>query len=501
MKILLRSMFLSSPTDDGEMIFRNYLAFVDSGLGFDNLQDTAIFEYIRSFATSHNHCPNINSIRAHFKSLKENEVLDRVAILEAENPIVKGDFLVRLEDNANTRRILKLKETLRTAEHILTDGVEIRGDRKSDTRILRGPFDTVKYLMDQSHAIVVPTTGAKLSGEVTSDGIEMLAEYQRIKANPMAGLGQFTGIQNIDLIAKGAKRFELWLHAAFTGHGKSTLMLNWAYNQAIFFRYDATIFSLEMPYTQCRRILYAMHSMHPKFKDIRIKLGIQKDPRVTTGLEYGKIRDGILSETEELFFEQYVIPDMMSPEYGKIFIEVAPPDKSDFTVVDLRARAELMYKRNPFQLLFVDHALLMAPSRKMGNTTENINQVLRDLKKLAMGFNRGEGMAVVALFQISREGFKSAEKNGGMYNLTHLSYANEAERSSDVVTASYIDDDMRRNGTIHFQNLKSRDNELFDPFLCQINWQTRRLLSSADFRLTDQKKAEFGDKLDGILDL
>ena len=51
---------------------------------------------------------------------------------------------------------------------------------------------------------------------------------------------------------------------------------------------------------------------------------------------------------------------------------------------------------------------------------------------MAMNFNRGEGMAVCCLFQISREGYKMAMKKGdkdpekrGEYDLTNLSYANE----------------------------------------------------------------------------
>ena len=108
---------------------------------------------------------------------------------------------------------------------------------------------------------------------------------------------------------------------------KSTFMLNWAYNQAVIYQHNCLLFSLETPYNQCRRILYAMHSMHEKFKAIRYQLGIQKNPNMSVGLDYQKIRDGVLSPPEKEFLFKHVVKDFNNPanEYGKIHIEVGDP--------------------------------------------------------------------------------------------------------------------------------------------------------------------------------
>ena len=89
------------------------------------------------------------------------------------------------------------------------------------------------------------------------------------------------------------------------------------------------------------------------------------------------------------------------------------------------------------------------------------------------------------LFQISREGYKAATKarEGGtnhVYNLTFLSYANEAERSADIVTASWIDADLGKNNQVLYQCLKSRDQQPFEPFRASIHWPTRKLLTLLD---------------------
>ena len=485
MKFLLRSTFVASTGDDPELSFRNYLQFDSSGLGFDVPADNTLWEFVRDFSRTHNHAPEVRTLRSHFETLKANDELDRLETLIPLKPLYKGDFTRRLEEKAEERRARLVTEMLREAAQIVQSGIEVRQGR--ETKKLFGPHDAVRYLAEKSHDIVIPTTGARLSGEVTQDGEDFKNEYDRVKNDPLAGVGQYSGIEQMDVALRGAKKFELWTHAAFTGGLKSTLALNWAYNQAVYMRYDSCIFSLEMPYNQCRRLLYAMHSLHGKFKEVRVRLGIQRNPGPSTGLPYDKIRDGELSPVEEDFLVNYVVPDFNSGNYGKVHIEVPDPDKSDFTVGDLRSKAELIYARQPFSLLFVDHAGLLAPRKWVQSTTERLNEVLRDLKRTAMSFHRGEGMAVVNLFQISREGYKAAEKaasasNGtysqGPYNLTHLSYANEAERSSDIVTASFVDGHLRASNRVLFQCLKSRDQAPFQNFFSRVEWPTRRILTS-----------------------
>jgi hypothetical protein len=291
---------------------------------------------------------------------------------------------------------------------------------------------------------VAPTLGSKLSGNVTKDGDDFLARYDKVKSDPTYGIGQYCGIAPIDAALNGAKKYELWIHTAFTGGLKSTFALHWAYIQAVYFGYSTVYFSLEMPYIQCRNIIYTMHSAHEDFADVRAQLGIEG-----IGLEYQKVRDGTLSENEERFLKEYVVPDfngratvphdgphsIQPQDYGEIHLEVADPDKADFTVADLRSRAELLFSKTPFSLIVVDHAGLMNSRQRYSGTTEKLNEVIRDLKRLAMSFNRGMGIAVLCLFQISREGYRSAEKTGGRYNLTHLSYANECTvRGTPVLT-------------------------------------------------------------------
>jgi hypothetical protein len=315
--------------------------------------------------------------------------------------------------------------------------------------------------------------------------------------------------------------YENFVANGFITHN-SSFMLNWAYNQAVFYKWNVLIFSLEMPYQQCRRMLYAMHSSHRKFNAIRHQLGLQKDPTAAVCLPYTDVRDGTLKAwhpNAEQFLEEYVIPDLngttvitgVDPEsglpwtnnYGKIRIEVADPEKNDFTVADLRQKAELLYSQDPFNLIFVDHAGLMAPRKWVSSTTDRLNEVVRDLKRLAMSFNKGQGIPVVSLFQIGREGYKSAlkfkEKGGtARYDLTTLAYANEAERSADVVTASWLDDGLAKANRVQFQCLKSRDQRPFEIFQARVEWGNRRLFTCNDPVMTTEQQEAVGSQIDKI---
>lgn len=487
MKILLRSTMVCSPADQIKKISENVYTLVDSGLGFESKEDTVIWNFVRDFVFANRHAPDFSTVKGHFERLRETHVVDRLQSLLSEQARTQGDFRLRIEEKSKDRKTAQFLSALTDAKAILTQGLEQKNGKES--KFLRGPEDAASFIFQSLHSVVSPTFGSKLSGEITGDVKSYLDNYERTANDPLAGVGQFTGIAQIDQALSGAKKKELWVHAAFTGQFKSGFAFNWIYNTAVFYGHDALLFSLEMPYEQVQRILNTMHTFHPKFRQIRMDLGIQASPTVDVGLDYKLTREGryaIGSPEHQLLV--IAANDLAEcSDYGKILIEEADPNKLDYTMDDLRSRAEVLHSQTPFGLLIIDHAGLLASRKRFASTTDAHNEVMRDAKKLAMSFNRGEGMAVVALFQINREGYKSAlkakEKTGiAQYNLTHLANCNEAEKSADIITATWIDDDMKKAmpNRIQFQNLKARDDQMFETFLARIEWPCRRLLTCYD---------------------
>jgi hypothetical protein len=498
MNILLRSLYIAGPQDNAEQHFKNYLLFESSGLEFLEPQDVVLWQFIKDFAKSYNEVPNISTLRNHFENIREPEVIDRLVILDAVSPLTKGDFQSRLERKVEDRKKILVKEILTQAGHIAHEGIKIQ-DGKSEA-FLRGPVAAIQYVMDEGHEILTPALAYKISGNITKDADNIAKAYIARRDDPMQGEGLYCGFDEIDQALRGAKPKELWTHAAFTGGLKSTFALNWMYNQAVFRGRNIFMISLEMPYFQVRNLLFAMHTMHHKFRNTRVELGIQTDPSPhgDLGLRYERIRDGQLEPNEERFFLEYVVPDLSEKGIGYGAMEVHEPDpnKVGFNVLDLRHKAEMIYSKTPLSMVIVDHGGLLQSQRRYSSTTESQNEVLRDLKRLALTFNGGRGIAVLNLFQINRTGYKEALKNEGRYNLTHLSYANECERSSDVVTASWVDEEYAARNRALFQCLKSRDSRPFQAFEARIEWPCRRLWNCSEFDMSREDEEGLGEVLD-----
>lgn len=504
MSDILRSILPDEPRgDDPKLMFQNYCALKESVLRFDLPSEINVFDYIQDFTLKHGHLPSQQSVREHFEENQSFDEADRIQQIANRSVSYRGDFVSLIERRVEEGRMTKLASVMADAKVIARSGLEVKEGRQK--KILKGSRDAGNFLLNEIAKINTPTFGSRIGGEILGDGDDFWEEFERTRNKKTDVLPQ-TGLAVIDNAIGGFKRKELYIMAAFTGHLKSTSSLNWVYNQAVYGGTSTLYFSLEMHYTQCRRIIYVYHSMHPKFRDKRIALGLQQG-QTDVGIDPDKIKKGTLNPDEIAFLKE-VIKDlddnMKQGVYGSIHIEVADPDVLDFTVENIRTRAELLYQKTPFKMMVVDHALLVSPRKWVSSTTDRLNEVIRDLKKTALGFNRGEGIPVLCLFQISREGFKSAEKNGGSYNLTHLSYANEAERSADVVISSWFGDDKRENSMVKYQCLKSRDQAPFEEFDAQIVWPYGRIINMPlQFKtVTNYKKKDTtDDPLDALMDL
>jgi replicative DNA helicase len=249
----------------------------------------------------------------------------------------------------------------------------------------------------------------------------------------------------------------------------TTFAINWAYKTAIMFGYNVYYYSLEMPVEQLRRIIYVMHSNHPKFA----KMGYEP-------LSYRMIRDGVdddgnpLSKREIDFYQMVIldIEDGMSRgEYGALFVEC--PDEPKTTMQMVKSRIELVHQTTPIHLVFIDYLGLLNASRSMGDYREELNSIFRESKQMCLTFNRGERIPIVALHQINREGKKEADKNDGRYTTQALADSSAAERTADVITYTYLNKEFRDEGETLIGCIKNRDNPHFEPFRAEVHFPSR----------------------------
>jgi hypothetical protein len=76
--------------------------------------------------------------------------------------------------------------------------------------------------------------------------------------------------------------------------------------------------------------------------------------------------------------------------------------------------------------------------------------------------------------------------------------SHNCERSSDIVTATWVDDELRSNNQVRFMCLKSRDDAPFEAFYAHVDWPQRRISTLKDPNIRDAHKK--GNEIDKMED-
>jgi intein/homing endonuclease len=244
------------------------------------------------------------------------------------------------------------------------------------------------------------------------------------------------------------------------------LACNWAYNSVTKFKKNVVYVSFEMTREQIRRSVLVQHSANARF-------ALQG----YAPLDYSRIRDGELTPEEKDFYFNQVIPDFESnPTYTTF--EVVTPDR-EWTMADVKQALEQLHRDFEVGLVILDHGqwIEAKKGKKNKDYVIELNSVITDAKRLALNFDGNNGVPVLMLFQINRNGKTEADKNDGVYKMNALTYANNAEKTADVITTTYLNDELRSQNATKFTNLKNRDNPLFAPFIANVDFPCRRISS------------------------
>lgn len=458
MKRLLRSVIDVDGQFSQENLVLNFQKLLGAQVEWGRPDDTRVYNYVHQFFTQHLEVPSMVTLFDHFEGLKDVEVIERLKDFKAIQGYIRTNYTHLLKTILEEQNKIKAVALLKEAHEIIARGLEIDGEKKHGVR------DGLIHFAQKANDLIVPDFNARIRGDIRLDGQAMIDEYEMAETNKDKVWGKLTGINDIDKNCRGAKKGELWVHAAYPGELKTTFAANWCYNLVTRYKTNVVYISLEMPYEQVRRQIYTVHTSNMLWHLQGIK-----------ALDYRKIRDGELSPEERKFYEEKVVADFAnSPHYTKF--EVVTPDK-EWNMHDVRMELELLHKQFEVGFVVIDHGQWVEArkGKKNSNYVIELNSVVRDAKRLALHFNHREGIPVLLLWQINRDGKDDADKNDGIYKAKALTYANEVEKTADVITTTYLNDDHRKNGTTKFTNIKNRDNPLFNPFLARIDFGCRRI--------------------------
>ena len=477
MERILRSVVQVGGFPESEHALTNWHRLCEHDLEYPNEEDRKVHEYLKTFYGQMSAPPDFALLKEYFEKKDEIEVVARLDELKKSQFYTHTNFLsiIRAEREQQSIRnvILACRDAQQIAEHGRNLEKPINGKK-----ILRGPQDALNYLFEKMSSLTAVEAGEKLEGDVTEDADEVIEEYDVVsKTNKYAGRN-LIGMEPVDSVCRGHKAGEFWVHTAFTGELKTTLALNYLYNNTYLYEKNIFYAILEMPYKQLRRQLYVLHSSHGKFVTDWYqedkKRGIPEQDRYI-GLDYRKVRDG---ELDEIGYERLkkVAQDFKATRKGRPYIWRPEMPNGDMpTVMDIRRKAEMFHNKFGCDGIVLDHMGLIRPKHRTNDYVASINTVVQECRMLALNFARGKTVPVMGLFQLNRQGKMRADKADGRYDMAAISYANEVDKSADVITYTYLNDELRRQGKFYLGCLKNRENPVFERMVGKVLWQTKRM--------------------------
>jgi len=472
MERLLRGVIQVGGFPEAEDAYRNWIKLQEHSIEFSS-EDHDIYSYLRRFYSQMSAPPDFSIVREFFEKDDKIEAASRLDEIRKAQPYIGTNYLAivrSVEERQQTKNFILL---MRDAGAIAETGRNL--DKPvNGKKVLKGVHDAVNYVFDNLHDFTRVESGEKLEGVISDDADEVIEEYETVRDTDQFANRNLFGLDPVDSVCRGHRRGEYWIHTAYASELKTTVALNYTYNNVMIYGRNIFYAILEMPYTQLRRQLYVIHSSHGKFVTdwyaADRKAGVPPEERYL-GLDYRKVRDGELSEQEEERFK-IVAQDFKATAKGKMFIW-RPPD--DVTIMDIRRKAEMFHNKYGCDGIVVDHFGLVRPRHRSSDYVVSLNAIVRDGRLMALNFGRGRGVPVLGLFQMNRQGKLRADKNDGYYDMAAISYANEVEKSADVVTWTYLNDTLRKDGKFYMGNLKNRDNPIFDRMIGKILWKSRRM--------------------------
>jgi len=478
-------------TIDQEDLFKNFRSLQE--LKIPEPEDTAyktlyhfIVDFLKSSDTSGRpELPTYDYIKEYFENVDGSEaVLSVLSSIREKKPYI----------GSNYREVLKkYKESIDISsfERILTNGLQIANNGLTigygrHKKMLKGISESLSYIANESKELQISINNIKLESQIISkeDIDETIEEYNLIKKDPEDSFGISTGISIInDAIGGGLKNQELMIVAAAPGHCKTAFSKNMAYRSLIA-GYNTAFITLEMSHAEIRRAIYLLHSCHPKFKNYH---------NFQNFINLNNLSNGDLTQ-EELEYYKAACEDLKNDEaYGKLY--VWQPDKALTTVSDIELKLrsfqyDLQKNDKNLDFVVIDYIGLMGieDGERSHDSNQNLNNIIKKLKRLCLTFNNGKGIRMLSPFQMNREGYKQAKQNNGIYNYTALSNAHEAERSADIIFSFFINDEDRKDkcGRITICNLKNRRNSVMvDPVKASIHFPSGFIYDYATTNITD----------------
>ena len=332
-------------------------------------------------------------------------------------------FATKIDQFRVNRTVVLLNNGIQIAKN----GMELvpRGGR---TKVpCKGPDDALRYIWEK---IDSGATGAAQSapthGSLTDHAQRVGTLYDQLK-DPTSKSGQVmhTGIKDLDDKVH-PRRGQLVGIIGYAKSGKTRMGRTWNYHMlcqglnVMHLSYEQT-FDEELPF-------YAViHSCNEAIFEKKYALDI------------GRYNAGALTREQEVFLKTVLIPDIRDGKSLPGRLEIRQPT-GDATWENAVVQVGITHHQTPIDVLFIDY--LNALEVGDYNAKEAHNNNIQKAKTLAMNFDNNRGLLVVSPFQVNRDAYDKAGKNGGRYEADACYMYSQIEKAVDVGIYVYSDDKL-----------------------------------------------------------
>ncbi|MFH1541370.1 MAG: replicative DNA helicase [Elusimicrobiota bacterium] len=281
-----------------------------------------------------------------------------------------------------------------------------------------GQIDDVNEIVDSAAQVIFNISEKKeMKGAISvSDLIDpTLDAIEEIHKRKEHIPGVPSGFSDLDSMIGGFKKSNFIIIAGRPGTGKTSLCLNIAENAAIHHKKSILIFSLEMSNDELMTRFICSQARVPSDRVKNAYMTGSDWTRITTAA-------GEFKST-------------------KVFID----DSSVISVLEMKARARRLFKKEGLDLIIIDYLQLM--SGKSGRSEYrqlDIAEISRSLKIMAKDLQ----IPVIALSQLSREPEKRTGDHAGKPRLADLRESGAIEQDADLVLMLYHPDLYKADGIL-----------------------------------------------------
>ena len=263
-------------------------------------------------------------------------------------------------------------------------------------------------LIEDAEKKIFTVTKARKAGEFKTIGEVMRSaqlQLENLAKNQAEITGVPSGFYDLDRITSGFHERELIILAARPAMGKTALGLNIAINAAKATKRGVAVFNMEMSAEQLAMRMIA----------------------ATGGIEMNKLKTGRLEHND-----WKKVNEAMS-ELGETYLYIE--DSSGMTISEIRAKCRRLATQDKgLSLIVIDYLqLINGSSRYEGNRQQEVSEISRSLKTMAMELN----VPVIALAQLSRSVELRENKRPIMSDLRE---SGSIEQDADIVAFLYRDD-------------------------------------------------------------